>query len=71
MEQKRNTELMEQMQQRIRALVEIGKQNGKVTSQQLLQTLDAIDADEKQTEQIYDALERGGYRRLCKRSSAH
>ena len=60
MEQKRNTELMEQMQQRIRALVEIGKQNGKVTSQQLLQTLDAIDADEKQTEQIYDALERAG-----------
>ena len=50
----------EMLQQKLRALVDIGKKNGKVTSKQLLQTLDAIDADEKQTEQIYDALERAG-----------
>ncbi|MBQ2144918.1 MAG: RNA polymerase sigma factor RpoD [Oscillospiraceae bacterium] len=51
---------MEQMQQRIRALIELGKKNGKVTSKQLFHTLDAIDADEKQTEKIYDALEQAG-----------
>ena len=50
----------EMLQQKLRALVDLGKKNGKVTSKQLLQTLDAIDADEKQTEQIYDALERAG-----------
>ena len=50
----------EVLQQKLRALVELGKKNGKVTSKQLLQTLDDIDADEKQTEQIYDALERAG-----------
>ena len=60
MEQNHNAETMEQMQQRIRALVELGKKNGKVTSKQLFQTLDAIDADEKQTEKIYDALEHAG-----------
>ena len=60
MEQNQNAETMEQMQQRIRALVELGKKNGKVTSKQLFHTLDAIDADEKQTEKIYDALEQAG-----------
>lgn len=50
----------ETLQQKLRALVEMGKKNGKVTSKQLLQTLDDIDADEKQTEQVYDALERAG-----------
>ncbi len=60
MEQNQNAETMEQMQQRIRALIELGKKNGKVTSKQLFHTLDAIDADEKQTEKIYDALEHAG-----------
>ena len=60
MEQNQNAETMEQMQQRIRALIELGKKNGKVTSKQLFHTLDAIDADEKQTEKIYDALEQAG-----------
>ena len=50
----------ELLQQKLKALIEKGKKEGKVTSKQLLQTLDAIDADEKQTEQIYDALEAAG-----------
>ncbi|MBR3077300.1 MAG: RNA polymerase sigma factor RpoD [Oscillospiraceae bacterium] len=50
----------ELLQQKLRSLIETGKKEGKITSKQLLQTLDAIDADEKQTEQIYDALEKAG-----------
>ncbi len=50
----------ELIQQKLRALIEKGKKEGKITSKQLLQTLDAIDADEKQTEMIYDALENAG-----------
>ncbi len=50
----------ELLQQKLKALMEAGKKNGKVTSKQLLQTLDSIDADEKQTELIYDALEKSG-----------
>jgi RNA polymerase sigma factor, sigma-70 family len=48
------------IQQKLKSLIEIGKKEGKVTSKQLLATLDAIDADEKQTELIYDALEKAG-----------
>ncbi len=50
----------ETLQQKLRSLIEIGKKEGKVSSKQLLNTLDAIDADEKMTEQIYDALEKAG-----------
>jgi RNA polymerase primary sigma factor len=50
----------ELLQQRLRSLIETGKKNGKITSKQLMQTLDDIDADEKQIEQIYDALEKAG-----------
>lgn len=50
----------ETLQQKLKDLIEAGKKNGKVTSMQLLSTLDAIDADEKQTEMIYDALEKAG-----------
>ena len=53
-------EKQETIQQMLKTLMETGKKEGKVTSKQLLQTLDAIDADEKQTEQIYDALEKAG-----------
>lgn len=60
MEKKTNQEQNEQLQQKLRALIETGKKNGKVTSRQLFLTLDAIDADDKQTEQIYDALEKAG-----------
>ena len=58
--EERNVEKTETLQQKLRSLIEIGKKEGKITSKQLLQTLDAIDADEKQTEQIYDALEKAG-----------
>ncbi len=50
----------ELLQTKLKSLLETGKKEGKVTSKQLLATLDAIDADEKQTEQIYDALEKAG-----------
>lgn len=60
MEQKTEMEQNELLQQKLRALVETGKKTGKVTSKQLFQTLDAIDADEKQTDQVYDALEKAG-----------
>ena len=50
----------ETLQQKLKSLIETGKKEGKITSKQLLNTLDAIDADEKQTEQIYDALEKAG-----------
>ncbi len=53
-------EQTEMLQQRLKSLIEIGKKEGKITSKQLLTTLDAIDADEKQTELIYDALEKAG-----------
>ena len=53
-------EQMETLQQRLKSLIDIGKKEGKITSKQLLNTLDAIDADEKQTEMIYDALEKAG-----------
>ena len=48
------------LQQSLKSLIEAGKKEGKVTSKQLLKTLDAIDADDKQIEQIYDALEKAG-----------
>ncbi len=53
-------ETNEILQKKLKSLIETGKKEGKVSSKLLLQTLDAIDADEKQTEQIYDALEKAG-----------
>ena len=50
----------ETLQQKLKSLIETGKKEGKVTSRQLLATLDAIDADDKQTELVYDALEKAG-----------
>ena len=50
----------ELVQQKLKSLIEAGKKEGRISSKQLLNTLDAIDADEKQTEQIYDALEKAG-----------
>ena len=55
-----NVEQNETLQQKLKSLIEAGKKEGRVTSKQLLATLDAIDADEKQTEMIYDALEKAG-----------
>ncbi len=45
------------MDPRLTQLLESGKKTGKVSSKQLLEVLDAIDADEQQTDQFYDALE--------------
>ena len=47
----------EQMNAKLAQLLEDGKKTGKVTSEQLFEVLDAIDADEQQTDQFYDALE--------------
>ena len=55
-----NVEQNEMLQKKLKSLIEAGKKEGKITSKQLLQTLDALDADEKQTELIYDALENAG-----------
>ena len=45
------------MNQKLNELLEAGKASGKIPSKLLLETLDSIDADEQQTDQIYDALE--------------
>ncbi len=50
----------ELVQNKINELLALGKQHGKVTSKQLLATLDAIDADEAQTDAVYAALEQAG-----------
>ena len=42
------------------ALLEQGKKAGKVSSKQLIETLDAVDADEELTEQFYDQLDAAG-----------
>ncbi len=42
------------------ALLEQGKKAGRVSSKQLIDTLDAIDADEATTEKFYDELETAG-----------
>ena len=47
----------EQMNAKLAQLLEEGKKTGKVSSKQLFEVLDAIDADEQQTDQFYDALE--------------
>ena len=42
------------------ALLELGKKAGKISSKQLIDTLDAADADEETTERFYDELEAAG-----------
>ncbi|MBE6927177.1 MAG: RNA polymerase sigma factor RpoD [Ruminococcaceae bacterium] len=49
-----------QMHEKLQKLLEFGKANGKVASKDVIDTLDAIDADEKQTDMIYEALEQAG-----------
>ena len=48
------------MEQKLKALIEIGKQNGCVTSGQILQMLDEIDADVHDSERICAALDTEG-----------
>ena len=42
------------------ALLELGRKVGKISSKQLIDTLDAVDADEEATEKFYDELEAAG-----------
>ena len=50
-------ELSEENRAKLLALLEEGKKSGKVSSKKLVETLDAMDATEEQTEQFYDVLE--------------
>ena len=50
-------ELSEEYRAKLLALLEEGKKSGKVSSKKLVETLDAVDATEEQTEQFYDVLE--------------
>ena len=50
-------ELSEENRAKLLALLEEGKKAGKVSSKKLVETLDAVDATEEQTEQFYDVLE--------------
>ncbi len=46
-----------QMHEKLQQLLEKGKREHKIASKDLIDTLDSIDADERQTDMIYDALE--------------
>ena len=48
------------MNEKLRQLLERGKKEKKLPSKDLIDTLEAIDADEQQTDMIYDALESEG-----------
>ena len=50
-------ELTDENRAKLLALLEEGKKTGKVSSKKLVETLDAVDATEEQTEQFYDVLE--------------
>ena len=50
-------ELTEENRAKLLALLEESKKTGKVSSKKLVETLDAVDATEAQTEQFYDVLE--------------
>ena len=50
-------ELSEENRAKLLALLEEGKKSGKVSSKKLVESLDAVDATEEQTEQFYDVLE--------------
>ena len=50
----------DKLHEKLRQLLEKGKKEKKLTSAELIDALDSIDADEKQTDMIYDALEAAG-----------
>ena len=52
--------LSDENQKKLVALLTEGKKSGKVSSKLLIETLDAIDSSEEQTEQVYDLLEQSG-----------
>ena len=53
-------ELTDDARTRLTALLEEAKKSGKIASKKLVETLDAADATEEQTEQFYDVLEAAG-----------
>ena len=53
-------DLTEENRAKLQALLEESKKTGKVASKKLVETLDAVDATEEQTEKFYDVLETGG-----------
>ena len=57
MEKLAKMNLTDEHQKKLAALLAEGKKAGKVTSKRLIETLDALDASEELTEQIYDLLE--------------
>ena len=60
MELLRKMELTDENRAKLTALLEEAKKTGKVASKKLVETLDAADATEEQTEQFYDVLEAAG-----------
>ena len=53
-------DLTEENRAKLQALLEESKKTGKVASKKLVETLDAVDATQEQTEQFYDILEQAG-----------
>ncbi len=49
-----------QLHEKLIALLEQAKRDRRVSARELIETLDAVDADEQQTDEIYDALESAG-----------
>ena len=56
MEKLATMHLSEENQKKLAELLAEGKKAGKVSSKRLIEVLDAVDATEAQTEQIYDLL---------------
>ena len=53
-------DLTEENRAKLQSLLEESKKTGKVASKKLVETLDAVDATEEQTEKFYDVLEAAG-----------
>lgn len=49
-----------QMHEKLKQLLEMAKKDKRIASKDLIDALDSIDADERQTDMIYDALEAAG-----------
>ena len=60
MELLQKMELTDEARTKLTALLEESKKTKKVASKKLVDTLDAVDATEEQTEQFYDVLEAAG-----------
>ena len=60
MELLQKMDLSAENRQKLEALIAEAKKTGKVSSKLLVETLDAVDATQEQTEQFYDVLEQAG-----------